>query len=81
MHRLFSRLDMEPCRSKVDRTRRMFGTLSRPKSGTEVVIRRRRDAGSVPWYSPGQDEPLTPQEEALLPPRSQGAEAGECPVR
>lgn len=86
MHRLFGRLDMQPCRRRVDRARWMFGTLSRPKSDTEVIISRRRPASQVPWYQPGRDDPPTPLKEALLPPHHDAPEPDtsdrpRCPFR
>ncbi|WP_078278109.1 cytochrome P450 [Mycobacteroides franklinii] len=67
LHRMFGRLELEPCRARVDKALFIFGTVSRPRSDTKVIIRSRRAADEVPWYRPGHDDPSTPLNEGLLP--------------
>ncbi|WP_415842821.1 cytochrome P450, partial [Nocardia ninae] len=78
-HRVFGRLDLEPRRRRVDPARFIFATVSRPKSGTDVIIRHRRPAAEVPWYRPGHAEGLTPLKQALLPPDPGADEPARCP--
>ncbi len=76
--RIFGRLDLEPCRPRVDRARFIFGTLSRPKSDTEVIISRRRPASEVPWYRPCErGDFMALKEELLL--HSESSQPPRCP--
>ncbi|TDZ45778.1 cytochrome P450 [Mycobacteroides franklinii] len=81
LHRLFGRLDLEPVSANVDAPHFLYGTLCRPKGDTEVVIHKRRAAQEVPWYRPGESDPLTPLKESLLPPQPDGDHELQCPVR
>lgn len=76
--RIFGRLDLEPCRPRVDRARFIFGTLSRPKSDTEVIISRRRPASEVPWYRPRErGDFMALKEELIL--HSESSQPPRCP--
>ncbi|TCO45906.1 cytochrome P450 [Actinocrispum wychmicini] len=80
-HRLFGRLDLEPCFPRVDHARYVMATLNRPVGQTEVIIRNRRPAADVPWYRPGRDEHMSPLKEALLPPSPEPGQPARCPHR
>ncbi|TDZ45772.1 cytochrome P450 [Mycobacteroides franklinii] len=79
LHRIFGRLDLEPCDPGVDEARFVFGSVSRPKGDTRVIVPNRRSAAEVPWYQPSPGEQLTPLKEALLPPQPGSDSPSRCP--
>lgn len=80
LHRLFGRLELRPCLPHVDEARFIYGTLSRPKGDTEVIITNRRPATDVPWYRPTLSETLSPLKQALLPDDDPEHQESRCPV-
>jgi cytochrome P450 len=52
LHRVFGRLDIEPCEPRIDRTFMDHGFFNRPKAKVPVMIRRRREATQVPPFRP-----------------------------
>ena len=57
LHRLFGRLDMEPC-GPPEKTYMAFFFFNRPTHGVQVVIKNRRPAGDVPCYQPMEQADL-----------------------
>ncbi|BDT99291.1 cytochrome P450 [Nocardia sputorum] len=79
LHRLFGRLDLEPCDPSVDPARFIFGVVARPRGNTRVIVRQRRNAEDVPWYRPVENEKPSPLKQALLPDPPETAEPAHCP--
>ncbi|OHT78130.1 hypothetical protein BKG69_15910 [Mycobacteroides chelonae] len=77
-HRIFGRLDLEPCLPHVDHAQVVFGSLIRPRGQTDVIIRVRRPAHEVPWYKPESKSTLDPLKAALLVEDSEPTSA-HCP--
>jgi cytochrome P450 len=80
LHRMFGRLEMEPCLAHLDRTFMAFGFFNRPKNGTRVVVRSRRSATEVPVYCPAAAEAdrHSALHEAMI--AETDASASNCPV-
>ena len=83
LHRVFGRLDLEPCLPAVDETRMSHAYFNHPLSGTEVIVHGRRRANEVPVFRPGASE-LPDYERlhgALLPAAEETTilAGGNCP--
>ncbi|GAB4586236.1 cytochrome P450 [Nocardia sp. IFM 10818] len=77
--RLFGRLDLEPCLPAVDEARFTFGSRSRVRGDTEVIVRARRAANEVPRYLPTRDQRSTPWQDESLSSAPDTRDSARCP--